>query len=396
MSQSQKMTDRLFAKALETLSAQNTLFFTSKQLAYFVGKRSKTVSVSGMIAVYVLSNFIFLVIGGIGSENSIHLSFPPLFWIWNCFFILFVLWKSQSKELSRLERRTTTRSLQMIGGLQIILAGVLIFFREAIPFSRPSALPLIALGIAAIGLGTWQIRRQSRLPQDLLFPVQTIEGWLTQWQQVNGAVKRLPPALPQPNGTVNSEITNYSFDRLVVCDRSVIAQLLIANNFHFENNCAVLSINGYPQNLFDTVMAMLRQNPDLRVYVLHDCSPSGLQVMHQLKNSENWFRNQAVAIVDIGLLPRQIFKLRDAVILQSASFAKAAQQLPAEIRQSLSSEELKWLDAGCYVELESFTPQRLIQVLNRGIAGSRDIGTTEGGDLILIGDSGVYASDSFG
>ena len=51
--------------------------------------------------------------------------------------------------------------------------------------------------------------------------------------------------LPREESTpiaINPDVSAYSFDRLVVCDSAIIAQFLIANNFHFENNCAVLSI----------------------------------------------------------------------------------------------------------------------------------------------------------
>jgi hypothetical protein len=49
------------------------------------------------------------------------------------------------------------------------------------------------------------------------------------------------------------------------------------------------------------------------------------------------------------------------------------------------------------VELESFSAQRLIQILNRGIAGSRDLGSDDS-SLILLGgtDSSIYVVDSFG
>ena len=96
----------------------------------------------------------------------------------------------------------------------------------------------------------------------------------------------------------------YSFDRLVVCDSANIAQLLIANNFHFENNCAILSITGYPQSIFNTTMEMLRRNPDLKVYAIHDCSPKGVSLINHLRTSERWFLNSNVTIIDIGILPR--------------------------------------------------------------------------------------------
>ncbi|MGB3640647.1 MAG: hypothetical protein WBA39_24190, partial [Rivularia sp. (in: cyanobacteria)] len=83
-----------------------------------------------------------------------------------------------------------------------------------------------------------------------------------------------------------------------ICDSAEVAQLLIANNFHFENNCAVLSITGYPQNIFSTVMEMLRRNPNLKVYALHDASPRGVNLINHLRTSPNWFLNTDVAIYD--------------------------------------------------------------------------------------------------
>ncbi|MEO3706033.1 hypothetical protein [Trichormus azollae] len=82
-------------------------------------------------------------------------------------------------------------------------------------------------------------------------------------------------------------MTAYTFNRLVVCDNSSVAQLLIANNFHFESNCAILSITGCPQRIFSTTMQMLRPNPDLKVYALHDYSPKGISLAHRLRTSEN-------------------------------------------------------------------------------------------------------------
>lgn len=62
---------------------------------------------------------------------------------------------------------------------------------------------------------------------------------------------------------------------------------------------------------------------------------------------------------------------------------------------SVFSIELQWLEAGNFVELESFTPQKLIQVLNRGIAGSQNL--DDDNSLIFVGDAGaIYVNESFG
>ncbi len=100
---------------------------------------------------------------------------------------------------------------------------------------------------------------------------------------------------------------------------------------------------------------------------------------------------------DIGLLPRQILASKGMFVQSSTESAGAARQLPSEVRKELSAAEIAWLEAGNYVELESFSPKRLIHVLNHGIARSRDLSSDDSA-LILVGDSGgyIYASDSFG
>ena len=92
-----------------------------------------------------------------------------------------------------------------------------------------------------------QIKKTSN-SQEFLLDRAMFQQWLDRWQTINGSIEKLLPA-PQEQtalAIVNPDLTAYSFDRLIVCDRSFITQVLIANNFHFENNCAILSISGYP------------------------------------------------------------------------------------------------------------------------------------------------------
>ena len=79
--------------------------------------------------------------------------------------------------------------------------------------------------------------------------------------------------------------------------------LLLANNFHFENNCAVLSVDGYPRQAFETVRRMLRRNPRLEVFVLHDITPEGCRLAHRLAKDPEWFKGMGIRIVDVGLRP---------------------------------------------------------------------------------------------
>jgi len=267
---------------------------------------------------------------------------------------------------------------------------------------------------ALVGLG-YVLQRLDRRPlrpkkitKGIIITDAMLDIWLEQWQHFNGSTTRLlpPPSAPASlaPAVAAADVTAYSFDRVLVCDSVAIAQLLIANNIHFEHNCAVLSISGYPQAIFDTTMAMLRRNPDLQVIALHNCSPSGVALIDQLRTSPAWgYLDSTQVIFDLGLLPRQIAAARGQAYIEiSAKFSNEALFLPQKVRQRLTATEMKWLEAGYFVDLESFTPQKLMQIVSQGIARLQNLGEDVGNNLILVGGFGsddvtfVYAPDNFG
>ncbi|MCC5669966.1 hypothetical protein LC653_40740 [Nostoc sp. CHAB 5784] len=235
-----------------------------------------------------------------------------------------------------------------------------------------------------------------------LYEKAAVKNSIDKWEKTNGVIEKLLRADTSRQTTrvitPNSDITAYSFDRLVVCDKDSIAQFLIANNFHFERNCAILSISGYPQNIFEITMQMLGRNPDLQVYALHDCSPQGVSLVYQLRTDAQWFRDSNVTIFDVGILPRQVFKSQKIWITRLKELALQAKSLPTEIQQSLNTEELKWLMEGNRVELESFQPQKLIQILNHSIATNQHLALDE--QSLIIADQStntyLYAAENFG
>lgn len=394
-----KITDPFFAKAIADISANHTLFFTPKQLLYLLDNRikSKSASIFGLLFTYLFFNIWAPgFIGGFASFLFGNNSFLIVSILFNICFVLYLYTKSISNKTYIKLRQEYARSLQIIGGI-ILAVGI---YAALIIYNSFSLFVIaVILGMLSIYFGTRQLR-QTIFTQEFLLSQNDFQGWLNRWQQFNGSILKILPSPKQENtpATVNPDVTAYSFDRLVVCDSAAIAQLLIANNFHFENNCAILSITGYPQSIFDTTMQMLRRNPDLKVYALHDCNPRGIGLVHNLRTNANWFLNSDTVIIDVGLTPRQIIATKRGMFIQSSpESAQEAKQLPIEIRQSLSAEELAWLDAGKFVELESFTPQKLIQVLQRGIAGSQNL-ESDGSGLIFIGDTGndMYVVQSFG
>ncbi|MBD2776946.1 hypothetical protein ICL16_34075 [Iningainema sp. BLCCT55] len=399
-----KITDPMFAKAIADLSAHHSLFFTPKQLLYFLDHRLRSKSFSsvwGWLLTYLFFNiWVTIFFGGIlgwlfaAIKISGNVVVNLIFQI--CY-IYYLYSNTNSHKLNNKSRKASARSLQIIG---VIILVVGIYASVAVYESFILFVIYVILGMLSIYLGTKQLR-QTGLTQEFLFTQNQFQDWMNSWSKVNGSVVKMLPSLREERilpAAVNPDVTAYSFDRLIVCDSAAIAQLLIANNFHFENNCAILSITGYPQSIFATTMQMLRRNPDLNVYALHDCSPRGISLVHQLRTSTNWFYNSNVMIIDVGILPHQIIAAKRGMFIQtSQELAQEAKQLPIEVRQSLSTQELEWLESGNFVELESFTPQTLIQILHRSIAGSRELDSNDS-SFILVGDSGsgIYAVENFG
>ncbi len=401
MPQNTRLTDPFFAKVIADLSANNTLFFTPRQFYYLLDKRLRsrlnkadliTHPVGGIGCGVFAVAFLTIMIRGV-SGMPLDLIIPILVGVVLTIGIWAIGASTVSPYLNRRVRQKGITTLKVMAGL-ILLVGVPTGIITKSPIVIGSA---IGLGIGAIILSIDRKRKQRKIFDKFLIEQPQFEQWLNKWNSINNQPEKIlpPPQMTSLPAAPNPEITAYSFDRVVVCDRPKIAQLLISNNFHFENNCAILAIDRYPQSIFNTTMEMLRRNPDLKVYALHDCSPAGLQLIHQLRAESIWFPDSAVPIIDVGVLPRQIMDNPNVMTPQSPESSQLAQQLSVEIRASLTPAELAWLDDGCYLELESFTPQKLIQILQRAINESRELATIEGGDSLVM-NPGFYLVESFG
>lgn len=327
-----KFTDPFFAKVINDISDQNRLYFTPKQLFYLLDRRLHA-NADDVSALLGCTSLSIIIVIIVGS----------------------------------------------LSGVIIPIFGV-IFLIIIIIFNRIN-----------------QKNKKNNPVQSFLISQTQSQDWITRWENINGKSKMLPaPRSESSISEISPEISAYSFDRVVICDNAAIAQMLIANNFHFENSCAVLSITGYPESIFTTVLEMLSRNLDLKVYALHDASPSGVSLVHNLRTSPDWFLNTNAVIYDLGLLPRQIFSSRKVFVRNSTESAQSAKELPEEVRRDLTSEELKWLDEGNFVELESFSPQRIMRVANQGIAKSQAPDSSDSLILIDGGTDSVYVVESFG
>jgi hypothetical protein len=217
-------------------------------------------------------------------------------------------------------------------------------------------------------------------------------GLWRRWVEVNGT----PPAAivrkQQERGPYRSaetstepDLLDYSFDRAVICDRARTVDLLLANNFHFENNCAILAETGYPPRAFETVRTMLRRNPRLQVFVLHDASAGGCTLAHRLANAPDWFKGHG-RVIDVGLRPGHTRPFR--------GFYLPAKERIAAGTPGVTAEEAAWL-AVHTLELAVIRPEQVMKRLFRAMTAADERSATDGG-AGGSSDGGVYVDgDSF-
>lgn len=226
------------------------------------------------------------------------------------------------------------------------------------------------------------------------------------WVEAHGRPKGLvsdAPRAPRPRSPeLEAELEAYSFDRAVICDQAALVDVLVANRFHFENNCAILSIDGHPADAFATVRKMLRKNPKLVVVAVHDASAAGCAMPHRLATDPEWFAGHT-RVVDVGLRPGHAPKFPGQ--------AEALASAPGGVcPPGITADEWAWLQVG---RLSAFAirPEQLVKRLYRAIVEAEAAGAPSGGDggdggsgvagsgdggVVVWGDLGTDATSSDG
>jgi hypothetical protein len=270
-------------------------------------------------------------------------------------------------EIARRRRRKGTARTALYGLGAFALLGVVVN-------------PALGLTIAAVcgGIGTllW--------PHSLVrFERLAFEGLWRRWLDVHGTPTGLivrsqrAPAAPYRG---HSDIPSYSFDRAVICDRPQTVDVLLANNFHFENNCAVLSVDGYPTHAFDMVRQMLANNPRLVVYALHDATYAGCGLAHRLASDPTWFRGRA-RVVEVGIRPAHAKRLSGLWLLPAGPASTGI--------AGTTPSERRWLDRYS-LELAAIRPEQVIKRLYATIVNdaalepaSKHVTTEAGGEYYV-------------
>lgn len=282
-------------------------------------------------------------------------------------------------ELARVRRRANAS--KVVG---LVLSVVLTIVASVVSCAvLESGFPLFVT--LPLGLTIFFVVLLKKENPTLAFTPSEFQTALHKWRSAHGnpakLIQRTAPKQPTKGAkALPRELATYSFDRAVICDRPETVDLLLANNFHFENNCAILSVTHYPEAVFAPVLDMLRRNPRLEVYALHDATGPGHNLARYLTTSPEWFRGIG-RVTDVGLLVRHAMKMRG--LWKGAHPMQGVSSFP-----DLSAAENAWL-SNYSVELASIRPEQIIKRLFRAM--------TQPGTPVTIDDGGMYfVGGSFG
>jgi hypothetical protein len=271
-----------------------------------------------------------------------------------------------------------TRSSQIVG-IVVAAIGLVVTYQLGLVFML--GFLLIVGGLIAL---QW---RRSRT-RTIGLEEHQFRHMLATWSRTHGQPEGLivRPSLPAGSRSrrlLEADIADYSFDRAVICDRARTVDLLLANNFHFENNCAVLAIEGYPPGPFETVRTMLKRNPKLRVFALHDATVAGCTLAHRLTSDPAWFAGQ-VPVTDVGLRPGHAGPFRGLWL------PAAIPHVPLD--GGIKPAEAEWLQQYA-LELAAIRPDQVLKRLFRAMNRQPDDDDSDDGGDILIFDGGSDGSD---
>ena len=186
----------------------------------------------------------------------------------------------------------------------------------------------------------------------------TFASLLARWIRAYGFPQgRLDPngfAVDVRAGQRATDAAEYGFERLLVCDSDDIVDLLLANGFHGDHKCAVLSASGYPAWAYELLMPRFREAPPASIVVLHDADVAGCRLAGEVKSGSRWFGGvENVEVVDAGLRPGDATRFRGVYLDGSAADV---------LTDRVLVDEAKWL-AKHRLELEAAPPRALLAVL---------------------------------
>ncbi|MEQ8767452.1 MAG: hypothetical protein RL885_26320 [Planctomycetota bacterium] len=187
-------------------------------------------------------------------------------------------------------------------GCLIVLVGIVSIVMVAMDAGFFALIPVV------IGFFTFlDLRRRRLLAADPELPSTLIDRWV----KANGPIERLieTPRLHQPPPEwTEYDIYDYGVERVLIVEHDLLVDLFVLNGFHAEQRALVISESGYPHYLLPHLQRMLRERPDLPVFLLHDPSPDGQDLRRRVEASKELSLGDH-PITDLGLTPKDVRRM---------------------------------------------------------------------------------------
>ena len=140
--------------------------------------------------------------------------------------------------------------------------------------------------------------------------------------KVVSAVDRYVKKYYPPNLLKTEKIKDSSFKQLnyedfmpdhflVVDCRETLAQLL-ANGFHRDNNCLIITSDKFPGKAFEFYKLTKQKNPETKLHLFHDASLEGDKIGEKIAGNSSWGTSQE-DIIDLGIRTENLGKTKKGI-----------------------------------------------------------------------------------
>ncbi len=126
---------------------------------------------------------------------------------------------------------------------------------------------------------------------------------LRRYEKVNPDAAKIDPGSIDLNDGGKGD----TFDRLLVCARPEYRDFYIANDFQLHHACHVLGPDDLETEEGRELFEILKKNPELDVFVVHDATPRGAKFADVVRSDQRWFDGAAGdKVLDLGMIADQL------------------------------------------------------------------------------------------
>lgn len=162
-------------------------------------------------------------------------------------------------------------------------------------------LPFLALPLVAI------LARKIRKP-----PSRTeFQKVLSRWRSAHPIPRLLQEdqqRLLHPPPALEKDIYDYGVEKILIVERPILVDLLVLNDFAAREKALVVSEDGYPSYLQPRLAAILKEQQDIKIHLLHDATEHGESMQGRLEKQRPEFEGHG--IVDLGISTRDAKKTK--------------------------------------------------------------------------------------